>query len=172
MCSRFYQGLNGTRISHTWRKFRMAPLILRESAAIPAMPPDSWSLSCLREVDGWAAPTWRTQLAPQQGAADASGWELCRIILDPGKVVTIAAGATGHELHDTWNVTDNCGQQFASLTTPLKILALWNYLSSVERVFLQTKFYSPWFFVLSPTVNSIKTIIRDKKRFLLGFEAL
>lgn len=72
------------------------------------MPPESWSRSCLREVDGWVAPELWTQETPQQGATEASGCELWRIIRDPGKVVTIAAGATGHELQDTWNVTDNC----------------------------------------------------------------
>lgn len=81
---------------HTCRKFRIAPLIRRESAAIPAMP-SPWSLSCLRDVDG-AAPC--TQFEPQHGA-DASGWELCRIILDPGNVVTTDGVATGHELHET-----------------------------------------------------------------------
>lgn len=83
---------------HTCRKFRMAPLILSESAAIPAIPPPSaWSRSCRREVEG-AAP-W-TQFAPQQGA-DASGWELCLMIRVPGSVVTTVGGATGQELHDT-----------------------------------------------------------------------
>lgn len=62
-----------------------------ESAAMPAMPPSPWSRSCLREVEG-AAP-WT------QHGADASGCELCRIILEPGSVVTTVGGA-GQELHD------------------------------------------------------------------------
>lgn len=88
----------------TCRKFLMAPLILSESAAIPAMPPPSpCSLSCLRDVEGAVAP-W-TQPAPQQGAADASGWELCLIILEPGRVVTTAGGFDeGQELQETWKI--------------------------------------------------------------------
>lgn len=81
---------------HTCRKFRIAPLIRSESAAMPAIP-SPWSLSCRKDVEG--AVPW-TQLTPQQGAED-SGWELCLIILDPGNVVTTDGVATGHELHDT-----------------------------------------------------------------------
>lgn len=78
----------------------MAPLILNESAAMPAMPPSPWSLSWRREVDG--AVLW-TQPAPQHGAADASGCELCLIILEPGSVVMTAGGlVAGQELQDTW----------------------------------------------------------------------
>lgn len=76
----------------------MAPLILRESAAMPAIPPSPCSFSCLKEVEGTVP--W-TQFAPQQ-AAEASGWELCLIILDPGSAVTTGADVTGQELHDTW----------------------------------------------------------------------
>lgn len=93
---------------HTWRKFRIAPLIRSESAAIPAMPPSPWSRSCLREVEG---AVLCTQLTPQQGADD-SGWELCRIILEP--VVTTDGGATGHELHDTCKL-------------PPKVLYFWTF---------------------------------------------
>lgn len=86
---------------HTWRKLRIAPLIRRESAAIIAIPPSLslWSLSCLKEVEG-AAPC--KQFFPQQGF-DASGWELCLIILDPC-IDGNTDWSSGHKLHDIWNL--------------------------------------------------------------------
>jgi hypothetical protein len=105
-----------------WRKFRIAPLIRSESAAIPAMPPSPWSRSCLREVEG-AVPC--TQLAPQHGA-EASGCELCRIILEPGNVVTTDGGATGHELHDTCKSPPKC-YHFRSLPKANTNFVMWNW---------------------------------------------
>lgn len=113
---------------HTWRKLRMAPLILSESAAMPAIPPppvSPWSLSCLNEVEG-TAPCACAQLAPQHGA-EASGCELCLIILEPGNVVTTDGAATGHELH-TCKVHQPCAISrylgFVPYLTPISLCGI------------------------------------------------
>lgn len=71
----------------TCLNWRIPPLILSESAAIPAIPSPG-SRNCRSEELG--APACAEQ--QQQQHADASGCELCRIIRELGEVVTSSVG--------------------------------------------------------------------------------
>lgn len=83
----------------------MPPLILSESAAIPAIPSPG-SRSCRNDAALGAFPAWRGQQHPEQQQTEASGCELCRIIRALGDVVTKTGGG------GAWH-----GQQWCPLFT-------------------------------------------------------
>lgn len=95
-----------------------------------------------------AAP-W-TQFAPQHGA-DASGWELWRIILEPGRVVTTAGGAIGQELHDICETEREKGNLAQSVEVKCDVFNPLNidevtavkrkFGSNIFRIFIYFKFY-------------------------------
>uniref|UniRef100_A0A6V7IJI9 Uncharacterized protein n=1 Tax=Bracon brevicornis TaxID=1563983 RepID=A0A6V7IJI9_9HYME len=78
----------------------MPPLILSESAAIPAIPSPG-SRNCLSDVLGGAAEC-NGQQEPEQQHADASGWELWRIIRALGDVVTRTGGGGAWQGQQWW----------------------------------------------------------------------